>query len=247
MSSRRSGPQTPERNLRREFFLLQHVQACRDALQYLRANRVVSGASVAIMAIAIALPSLMYVVIENQRTVLKGWGDKPSFTIFLKQNFDEASAVALLSRLASNPDTATIRFIHRDDAYAEFSRSSGLNLYGEAHPNPLPHVLILTPKAEVLTQDNGDGLKNLIEAETSVDLILADLMWGERLNAISLLVERSAALLAVVLVCGGILTVGNTTRQLVDEHYKEIRVHRPRMIDENLIIFHRDFVGENYK
>lgn len=176
------------------------------------------------MAIAIALPSLMYVVIENQRAVFKEWGDKPSFTIFLKQSLDEAAATSLLSRLATNPNIATIRFIHRDDAYAAFSQSSGLNLYAEDDPNPLPHVLILTPKAEIFTQDRGAGLKKLIKTEKSVDLVLADLMWVDRLNAISLLVERSAALLAVVLVCGGVLTVGNTTRVLVDEHHKEIRV-----------------------
>jgi len=226
VSNHRSRPHATGEGLRREFFLLQHIQACREAFQYLRMNSVIAVTGVAMMAIAIALPALMYVVVQNQRALLKEWGDKPSLTIFLQQNLDEPAAIDLLERFATDPSTTAIRFIHRDDAYAEFSQSSGLDLHAGRHPNPLPHVIILTPKAEVWVVDSGAELKRSLESETAVDLVLADLTWIDRLNAISRLTERSVTLLAVLLTCGGFLIVGNTTRALVDEHHKEIEVLR---------------------
>lgn len=179
---------------------------------------------IAVMAIAIALPALMYAFVQNHRMLFEDWGGEPSLTVFLAQAVDEPAADLLRTQLLSDPRTMSIRFIHRDEAFAEFAAASGLAHSIDAHANPLPHVFMLTPNAEAWAVDRGAALIESLEADASIDAVLVDLAWVERLDAIGHLAERGVMLLAVVLAGGALLIVGNTIRALVHEHRDEIDV-----------------------
>ena len=224
MNTRRSNSPGGARRFRHESFLAQHLQACSESIRQLSTNRSATSMGIAVMAIAIALPALMYAFVQNQRLLFEDWGGEPTLTVFLQHAIDETAAELLLIELLADPRTASIRLIHRDAAFAEFAAASGLADYGAHASNPLPHVFILTPDADAWAFDQGAALIDALKANASIDAVLVDLAWVERLDAIGSLAERGVLLLAVVLACGALLIVGNTTRALVHEHRNEIEV-----------------------
>ena len=224
MNIRRSNSPGGARRFRNESVVLQHMQACGESFGHLHANRLATSMGIAVMAIAIALPALMYAFVQNQRVLFEDWGGEPTLTVFLQHAIDEKAAEQLLTEIMSDPRTTSIRLIHRDAAFAEFAASSGLADYGAEARNPLPHVFILTPNPDAWAFDQGAALIESLKANASIDTVLVDLAWVERLDAIGALAERGVMLLAVVLACGALLIVGNTTRALVHEHRSEIEV-----------------------
>ena len=224
MNNRRSNSPGGARRLRTESALTQHAQALGEGFGHLSANRLATVMGTTVMAIAIALPALMYAFVQNQRTLFADWGGESSLTLFLEQAVDESAAKQLLERLLADPRTVRIRFIHRDEAFKEFAASSGLVAYGDEADNPLPHVFILTPNAQEWALDRGAAFIESLTADPAIDSVLVDLAWVERLDAIGSLVERGVILLAMILAGGALLIVGNTTRALVHEQRNEIEV-----------------------
>ena len=224
MNNRRSNSPVGARRLRTESTLTQHAQALGASFWHLSANRLATVMGSTVMAIAIALPALMYAFVQNQRTLFADWGGESSLTLFLAQAVDENAAKQLLERLLADPRTVRIRFIHRDEAFKEFAASSGLVAYGGETDNPLPHVFILTPDAQGWASDRGAAFIESLTADPVIDSVLVDLAWVERLDAIGSLAERGVVLLSMILTGGALLIVGNTTRVLVHEQRNEIEV-----------------------
>lgn len=224
MNTRRSNAPDGARRFRGESLVSQHLQACGESLRHLHANRLATSMGIAVMAIAIALPALMYAFVQNQHLLFEEWGGEPSLTVFLDHAVDEHAAGLLLTNLLADPRATSIRLIHRDDAFAEFAASSGLADYDTAARNPLPHVFIVTPNPNAWAVDQGAALIDSLKTHAAIDAVLVDLAWVERLDAIGSLAERGVMLLAAVLACGVLLIVGNTTRALVHEQHSQIDV-----------------------
>jgi cell division transport system permease protein len=223
---RRTQPAEGARRFRSESAFLQHWRALGESMRHIDANRASTALGISVMTVALALPALMYTLVENQRALVENWGGEPSLTAFLHRGLDTAEAERLMRQIAGDSRVLRVRFIHRDDAYAEFAASSGHSDLAADEVNPLPHVLVLVPNEAAWEHDRARGLIESLESNASIDSLLADFAWIDRLVKIGHLAERAVFMLAILLAGGALLIVGNTIRVLVHQHHDEVEVQK---------------------
>jgi cell division transport system permease protein len=143
--------------------------------------------------------------------------------LFLKPELDAKSAQTLASELSRRADVSSVSIRTPEQGLAEFRQLSG---FGEAldalQDNPLPSVLVVTPKASVEVEN--PTIVGEIKMDSRVDLVQYDAAWRRRLSDILHFGERLVVVLAVLLSLATLLVVGNTVRMDVQARSEEISV-----------------------
>ena len=87
------------RQPRGESALLPHLRALIESFTQVRGNGAATLMSVAVMAIALALPAMLYGFVQNQQALSAHWGAEPTLTAFLEREASEEVAQDLARRL----------------------------------------------------------------------------------------------------------------------------------------------------
>ncbi len=206
-------------------YLLRHLQVLFYSLGQLARAPFASLVAVAMIGISLALPAGLYVLLENVQRVSGAWDDAAQLSVFLKRDIGERTAQALAQKIRARPEIASVQYISREAALAEFKRLSGFGAALNAlDSNPLPAVLAIRPATAHGDAATLDRLGKDLQAMREVELVQLDLDWIKRLNAIIELARRGVWLLAAVLALALTLIVGNTIRLAVLGHRTEIEI-----------------------
>jgi cell division transport system permease protein len=178
----------------------------------------------AVIGVALALPSALYLAVENLGRIVGDLDSSGQISLFLEAEVSDTDARDLAERLDHNPDIAEIAVITRAEALAELRRYAGfseaVDVLGE---NPLPPLLIVRPAMT----DRPAAVATLVadlEALDEVDMAQLDMQWVRRLLAIMAIAERLVLLLAIVLGVAVLVVVGNTIRLDIQNRREEIEV-----------------------
>lgn len=207
--------------------LLRYLESHRDvlvsAVRRLAGQPFASTLTILVIAVALALPTTLRVVVNNMGALSGSWQGAADLTVYLDLEVSEATAKELGRTLEARSDVAEVTFIDRDTALAEFRAESG---FGETldvlDSNPLPHALVVRPASGVDT--DVAALAAAIEALPEAELVQVDTAWVERLRAILALADRLVDLAAVVLGLAVAIVVGNTIRLEINNRSTEIEV-----------------------
>jgi cell division transport system permease protein len=193
------------------------------ALRRLAQQPFASTLTILVIAVALALPTTLRVVVNNVGALSGSWQGAADFTVYLKLDVAEAAAKDLSRTIEARPDVSAVTFIGRDAALAEFRAESGfgetLDVLGS---NPLPHTLVVRPASGV--DSDVAALAAAIRALPETDLVQVDTAWVERLRAILALADRLVDLATVVLGLAVAIVVGNTIRLEINNRSVEIEV-----------------------
>lgn len=224
MSAARSQRKRNFRSLLRGW-LSSHAQGTIGSLGRLFRTPVATSMTVAVIAIALALPAGLHVLIRNVEGVAAGWDGNASLTLFLKSTATDQQAEKLATELQRWPEVGGVRVITRGEALADLRDRGGfaaaLDLLQE---NPLPPVLILRPGLGLIDPQSVEQLRLRLERLAEADFAQLDLQWVRRLRAITEILHRGALLLAALLGAGVLLIVGNTIRLEIDDRRQEIAI-----------------------
>lgn len=198
-----------------------HSQSAADSLARVLQAPVSSMMTWLVIGIAIALPSGLWVLLDNV-TVLSERLDTPTqLSLFLDDAVDDEQAFSLAAQLRQRADVREVIFLDRDAALAEFAQRSGmLEITDSLTDNPLPHLLLLTPAAEApaLLQTLQRDMASLPDVQE----VLLDTLWLQRLQSLMDLGRRAVQLLAVLLLAAVVLILGNTIRLAIESRREEI-------------------------
>ncbi|WP_317932153.1 permease-like cell division protein FtsX [Halioxenophilus sp. WMMB6] len=174
-----------------------------------------------VIAIALALPAMLYLGLINLESQANRWQAPAQLSVFLHKRASNTAITALREQLATRTDIESTRFITADQALKEFERVSGFSdVLNSLESNPLPAVLVITPanlSVEALAK-----MQTELSALTIVDSVQLDLEWVARLQQITALVGRIVGALALLLAVGVILIVGNVIRLAIANRKDEI-------------------------
>ena len=205
-------------------YLLRHAQVLFATLGQLARAPLATTLTLAVIGIALALPSGLYVMLDNFQRLSAGWDRGAQVSLFLKRDFSEGQALKLAQQLRALPTVSGVDFISREAALAEFKQQSGFGAALNAlDSNPLPAVLVVRPAAS----DNPVAVETLVATLArlpGVELAQLDIEWLRRLTAILQLAERAVLLLAALLSLAVLLIIGNTIRLAVVNRQTEIEV-----------------------
>jgi len=200
-----------------------HAQNFLGAFGRLRRQPVGSAMTIIVIAIALALPAGLRVLLNNFETLSGSWAGAIDFSVYLSSEVDESRARALASELEGRTDVTQVTFVPRDEALEEFQSYSGFGAALDAlEENPLPHALIVRPAGD--SREQIEALANDLAELADTDLVQIDTAWVERLRAILSLVARIVDLATALLALAVVLVIGNTIRLEINNRRTEIEV-----------------------
>jgi cell division transport system permease protein len=205
-------------------YFTRHAQVLVASLGKLSAAPVASALTILVVAITLALPASLQVLVKNALLISGGWSGAVDFSLYLKADVDSDAARGLASLLESRADIAQVTFIDADAALAEFAESSGFGAALDAlDSNPLPHTLQVRPIAS-LSSEASELLKQELSGLPETDLVQLDTEWVSRFQAMIRLVRRAVWLAAGMLGLALLVVIGNTIRLDIQNRRDEIEI-----------------------
>jgi cell division transport system permease protein len=202
-----------------------HVQTLVGSLGRLAEQPVATAMTVAVIGIALALPTSLYLLVDNLRGLSGHWDEGIELSLYLEPGQPLAQARALAADVEAWEEVAATRLISAEDALAEFRAGSGLgDALGALEQNPLPHLVTVRPARGHESPEAIEAIAERLRALPEADLVQADADWVRRLAAMLEIARRLATLAAVLLAVGVLVIVGNTIRLDIQNRRTEIEV-----------------------
>ncbi len=203
---------------------MRHVSTAISAFGRLTRQPFASLMTILVIAVTLALPSALHLLIKNAQSISASWDNALDFSVYLKADTSINDARRLADIIQQRADIEQVTLISSDEALAEFRDQSG---FGEALDhltvNPLPHTLVVRPgsvNTEVSMALLNEELGNLPEA----DFVQVDTEWVRRFHALLDILQRSIAIVATLLGAAIIVIIGNTIRLDIQNRREEIEV-----------------------
>lgn len=202
----------------------QHLYGMFSSLGYLWRRRRATLLTVAVMALALLLPLLLQVVLRNVQGFGDGLRDAREMSVFLRPALSPDAVEAARVAATALPGTAAVRVRTPADALAELQSLEGFaGAAALLDDNPLPHVLLVSPRA-TLGDADVRALASSLEAVPHADFVQYDLAWRDRLDRVLQLATRLVLIAGVLFALAAFLVVGNTIRLDVAARSGEIAV-----------------------
>lgn len=205
-------------------YLSHHRRIARDSLLRLLREPLASLLTWAVIAIALALPATLLLMLANVEQLSQSWTSSPRITLYLDLRVGANEAYQLRETIRKKPQVEAVQYISPEQALEEFKAFSGL---GEAiaylDENPLPPVLVVTP-ASLSSAAQVEALQRELAALPAVTRAQLDMDWVKRLYSLMDLARRGILALGGLLSLAVLLVIGNTIRLAIENRREEIVV-----------------------
>ncbi|MBU1439277.1 MAG: permease-like cell division protein FtsX [Gammaproteobacteria bacterium] len=179
--------------------------------------------TVAVLGVSMTLPTTLHLLVKNIQQVSRSYDQSFEISLFLKNDTTPTEISTLVTLLQGDAQVAKVRLIDKAAAMSEFKQQSG---FGEAlaflDQNPLPDVLLITPK--INQPAAAEALMQKLQKERYVELAKLDISWLERLAALMNLLQQAVYTIAILLLSAALLVIGNTIRLSIMDKKTEIEV-----------------------
>lgn len=225
VSRRRPSPNRPNSLMRFRALVREHLRSLVFSLGKLYRHPFASTLTILMIAVALALPACMYLLLNNLQAITEKWDDSGQITLFLNVDSSETEIKTLRTRLAALEEIESIKYLSARQALEEFRKLSKLEYLIEGlEENPLPPTLTLTPFEHAKQTGHLDRLVQDLGTYPQVEQVQLDLQWLQRLQAITGVVHRTIMMLGITLAISVLLVVGNSIRLDIENRREEIEV-----------------------
>jgi len=206
-------------------YFARHAQTLVGSLGRIVQTPLATLMTMAVIAVALALPLFLNLFLQNARLATGGWNEAFDLSVYIDKQAGAARLQAIAKQLQARDDVAAVRVITADQALAEFREYSGFGSALDAlTDNPLPDALVVTPAIVASTPEGTDALKAAIAAVADVQAVQLDSEWVKRWRAMLDILRRVVLLTGGLLGVGVVLIVGNTIRLDILNRRAEIEV-----------------------
>lgn len=161
--------QTIDLTTKAKAFVVNHFRTLVSSLGRLYQSLGSSLMTLAVIAIALALPAGFYVVLDNAKRLSGNWDSATKISLYLYPNTEDADGRALAKRLKRRDDVATTHYISKEAGLELFKRQSGVAEVLEGlNENPLPAVIEVIPTE--VNKQRGDTPAHVDADSQAIDL-----------------------------------------------------------------------------
>ena len=208
-------------------WLARHAHALLSSLGRLTREPLATLLTVLVMALALALPLGLDVLVRNARTATGDFSGAIGLSVYLKRDVSEDKARQLAAAARARTGVAAVTLVTAAEGLKQFRDNSGFAAAIDAlGDNPLPHLLAVQPAPDHSSTAAVEELRRYLAAWPEVDSVQIDSDWVRRFNAILETLRRALLVAAVLLGVGVIAVVGNTIRLEIQNRRAEIEVTR---------------------
>ena len=206
-----------------------HKEAITYSLKRLWQSNLSTWITLAVIGIALCLPSSLYLLLQNLKSLTDDKREVPTISLFIKQDISEQQAQDRGELIQELSQIEKVILVPRDEALADFRKITGFAETLETlDENPLPHVLVVTPHIDLIGNPANDMQKLAEKLETypEIDLVQMDLEWVSRLRSILRISERAIFIISGLLALTVLLVIGNTIKLNIENRKEEIEVSK---------------------
>ena len=206
-------------------WIISHRRACRYALHELIQAPFATLLTLAVIGIAMALPSCLYVFLKNAQSLSHHINGTPTISLYLNSDSNAVNVKLLQQQLTNNKKIKKQRYISPEEGLKTFKKITHFDAaLAELTTNPLPGVIVVTPSSNIESPAELQTLATELKNFQSVASAQVDITWVKRLYYIVTLGKRITYALAVLFSFGVLLIVGNTIRLTLQKHQAEISI-----------------------
>lgn len=206
-------------------FLVSHFRAFISSVGKLIRAPFSSLLTILVIAIALALPMSLFVLLQNAKTLSQGWDKGSQISLYLSINTQPEDIERIIDSLKLRNDIAYVEYISPEQGLKDFREQSG---FGDAvnhlPENPLPPVIEVYPENNKHSAEVVENLVRDLQQIPNVETAQLDMQWVKRLYSIISLGQRGFYGLLLLFSLAVILIVGNTIRLLTQNQRDEIEV-----------------------
>lgn len=217
-------------------WMLQHLNAARDAFFYVLSTPGNFLFNVFVVAIALSLPIATFTLIDNIRPIASQLALNTEVSVFLKKDLSKEQTTQLASHIMAaikaHQLDATLDFIPKEAALARLENHSGLgDILSTLGENPLPDAYILhfgqpvlNPTEQSIHPRAIESVVQQLQSHPDIEHIQIDSNWVKRLAALIGLVQMVLTGLAATLAVVILTVIFNATKLQALSHKIEIHV-----------------------
>lgn len=205
--------------------LAYHAQAALQSINQLCRKPLATMMTVIVIAIALALPALFWVMNENLEKLTTGWQNGGHISLYLKPGLSEAEQNTALQKVQSTEGVGHATLKSAKAGLDELTQQEGMHDIMHYLPeNPLPPVIDVIPALAIDSAAKIDLLARQLNELSQVDQAKVDMEWIARLHAILGFVAHAANALMALLALAVVLIIGNTLRLAIQNRHEEIQI-----------------------
>lgn len=203
-------------------YLLNHAQVTLASLGRLYRQPVATFMTIAVIAIALTLPTGLFVMVNSLSKLSNEWNNTAQISVYLYPQVNKQQAQSLVKRLRLNNNIRQIKLIDKKTGLQRFKKISGFNhALKYLDTNPLPIVLAIQPD---INPDQTTQLVHQLEKNKLVEMAQLDEQWVKRLLTLLEIANRGIWIVGTMLALAVLLIIGNTIRLDIQNRHAEIEV-----------------------
>lgn len=205
-----------------------HRQAFTQAMYAYVADPFSNAFTIGVIAVAFALPLILFTLLLNMNTALQSWHGAPQITLYLTPSSAQASPQSLLQTLQRNPSIQKVNYISPAQGMQQLENQNAQMqaTFTALDHNPLPGVMIITPTQAASTPLQLHTLSQQLSDLNQVNNVQMNATWVKRLYYMGQTLERLVISVGCLFGVALVFIMGNTIRLDMQKHAHEIRVLR---------------------
>lgn len=224
-SPKTSGARPAESKNALKHYFEHHQKTAKNTFSQLIQKPITNIFTCFVIGIALVLPVLLSVLLVNIEDINKHWDGSPQITLLLKKGLPSLDAGVLADTISKKQSVSSSQFIDNEQALSDFkTRFEFTDAIEFLDENPLPHAIIVRLSKTITSISDIEQLRDSLVTLPEVESAILDSTWVQRLQSITLLVEKSVWVIAVMLSLTVILVLGNTIRLAIENRKEEIIV-----------------------
>lgn len=204
-------------------WLNQHIQAASVVLHRLRQQLISTILIMTVIGVTLAIPSLIYVILQNANALIMDVKKDAKMSIFLQQNANQTTIDAIKTKLSNLPEIAEFTFTPKDAALKQLIETTdNPALISSLEGNPLPDAFFIKPAS--IDSNTVKSLKSNLEQLEGVAEVVVDSGWVNRLNSLLNIGKKAVWIFGCLLGFALVAVISNTIRMQILTHKEEIEV-----------------------
>ncbi|MDF7675220.1 permease-like cell division protein FtsX [Neisseriaceae bacterium ESL0693] len=200
-----------------------HKEAALKAWRQLFRQPVATLLILLMLAIAMTLPLVLYLGVNQAQQLLGQVDESPSLTLYMQLNANDADNRTVEEALKQDQRLHDVIFISKKQALTELQRSMGnQDLVSMLDSNPLPDAFTVMVRDD--TPAHLQTLRDELKQLPMVESVKMDAEWVQTLYRLNVLVHRLLWFLACTLALAFALVSYNTIRLQILSHREEIEI-----------------------
>lgn len=204
-------------------YSLRHLQAALNGLGQLSRNGLATLMTILVIGVTLALPAGLYLALQNISYLKQPLEDTRQITLYFNEKANEQTVSDLKKALLKQKSIKTIQLVSPEEGLKEWQAQQKMpELLKELPENPLPWVMIITPKPQ-----NNHELETLASELSALPLVqhtALDLLWAKRLSHLFSIANHIAFLLMLFLSLTVLLIINHSIRTFIEHNQLEIQI-----------------------